>query len=137
MVSLLKGIFGKRELTDPELYSAYKNSPKTVKDFEKYIMSIKEGKETVALKEICVLNISNFKELDELIEILEKNNIDKGISLSTNRDKKKLNSIYNQLKTISHIQKNFIQNDDDIFFNFIYSSKFELFTYLRKIYEKT
>ena len=136
MVSLLKGIFGKRELTDPELYSAYKNSPKTVKDFEKYIMSIKEGKETVALKEIYVLNISKFKELDELIEILEKNNIDKGISLSTNRDKKKLNSIYNQLKAVSHIQKNFIQNNDDIFFHFIFSNKFELFIYLRKNYEK-
>jgi hypothetical protein len=43
MVSLLKSFFGKRELTDEELYSEYKKSKKTVKDFEKYIMNIKEG----------------------------------------------------------------------------------------------
>ena len=138
MVSLLKGIFGQRELTDAELYSYYNKSGKTVKDFEKYIMDIKEGKETIALKEICGIQFSKnneYGELNELIEILEKNNIDKGISLSTSRDKKKLNGIYNQLKAISHIHNNFLKNDNALI-NFIYSNKFELFSYLRKKYEE-
>ena len=135
MVSLLKGLFGQRELTDQELYSEYKKSKKTVSDFDKYIMNIKEGKETVALKEIHGVVLSNIKDIDDLIEILEKNNINKGISLSTNKDKKKLNGVYNQLKTISYIQKNFLK-DDEMLINFIYSNKFDLFTYLRKNYEK-
>ena len=138
MVSILKGLFGKRELTDSELYTYYTKSGKTVKDFEKYIMNIKEGKESIALKEICGIQFSKkneFSELDELIEILEKNNVDKGISLSTVRDKKKLYGIYNQLKAISHIHKNFLKNDDGLI-NFIYSNKLELFSYLRKKYEE-
>ena len=135
MVSLLKSFFGKRELTDEELYSEYKKSKKTVKDFEKYIMNIKEGKETVAIKEIHGLVLSNIQDIDELIEILERNNINKGISLSTNRDKKKLFGLYNQLKSISYIQKNFLK-DDEIIKNFIYSNKFDLLNYLRKKYEK-
>lgn len=135
MVSYLKGFFWNRELTDKELYSEYKKSKKTVKDFEKYIMNIKEGKETVALKEIHGIEISDFKEIDELIEILEKNNVNRGITLSTNRDKKKLNGVYNQLKSISYIHKNFLK-EDEMLKNFIYSNKFDLFTYLRKKYEK-
>ena len=112
MVSLLKNIFGKRELTDAELYASYNKSPKTVKDFDIYIMSIKEGKESIALKEICGINLTNINEIEQLMEILEQNNINKGISLSTNRDKKKLNSIYNQLKEINTIRKNFLPNDE-------------------------
>ena len=138
MVSLLKNFFGQRELTDGELYSYYKSSGKSVKDFEKYIMNIKEGKEALAIKEICGIQFSKnneYGELDELIEILEKNNIDKGISLSTNRDKKKLNGVYNQLKAISYIHKNFLKNDNGLI-NFIYSNKFELFSYLRKKFEE-
>ena len=135
MVSLLKGIFGQRELTDAELYTEYKKSDKTLKNFEKYIMNIKEGKESIALKEICDIKLSNINEINQLIEILEKNNIDKGITLTTNKDKKKLNGVYNQLKTISHIHKNFL-SDDDKLIHFIYSNKFELFSYLRKSYEK-
>ena len=131
MVSLLKNIFGKRELTDAELYSAYNKSPKTVKDFDTYIMSIKEGKESIALKEICGINLTNINDIELLIEILEKNNINKGISLSTNRDKKKLNSIYNQLKEINIIKKNFLPNDERLI-HFIYSNKYDLFSYLRK-----
>ena len=131
MVSLLKNIFGKRELTDAELYSAYNKSPKSVKDFDIYIMSIKEGKEAIALKEICGINLTNINDIDLLIEILEQNNINKGISLSTNRDKKKLNSIYNQLKEINIIRKKFLPNDERLI-HFIYSNKYDLFSYLRK-----
>ena len=135
MVSLLKGLFGQRELTDKELYSEYKKSKKTVNDFDKYIMNIKEGKETVALKEIHGVVLSNIKDIDDLIDTLEKNNINKGISLSTNKDKKKLYGVYNQLKEISYIQKNFLK-EDDMLKNFIYSNKYDLFTYLRKNYDK-
>ena len=135
MVSLIKGLFGKRELSDEELYSEYKKSKKTVQDFEKYIMNIKEGKETVAIKEIHGIILSNQQDIDNLIDILEKNNINKGINLTTNKDKKKLYGLYNQLKSISYIQKNFLK-DDDILKNFIYSNKFDLFNYLRKKYEK-
>lgn len=136
MISYLKGFLWNQELTDKELYTEYKKcQKKTVKDFEKYIMNIKEGKETVALKEIHGIEISDFKDIDELIEILEKNNIDKGITLSTNRDKKKLNGVYNQLKNISYIHKNFLKGDE-MLKNFIYCNKFDLFTYLRKKYEK-
>jgi hypothetical protein len=131
MVSLLKNIFGKRELTDAELYASYNKSPKTVKDFDIYIMSIKEGKESIALKEICGINLTNINEIEQLMEILEQNNINKGISLSTNRDKKKLNSIYNQLKEINTIRKNFLPNDERLI-HFIYSNKYDLFSYLRK-----
>ena len=131
MVSLLKNIFGKRELTDAELYSTYNKSPKSVKDFDIYIMSIKEGKEAIALKEICGINLTNINDIDLLIEILEQNNINKGISLSTNRDKKKLNSIYNQLKEINIIRKKFLPNDERLI-HFIYSNKYDLFSYLRK-----
>ena len=138
MVSLLKGLFKQRELTDEELYSSYKKSSKTVKDFEKYIMHIKDDniKAKNAVKEICELKISNLKEIDELIEILEANNIDKGFSLSNNIYKKKLKAIYNQLKAISIIHRNFLPGDEQLK-NFIYSNKFELFNYLRKNYEKT
>ena len=66
MVSLLKNIFGKRELTDAELYASYNKSPKTVKDFDIYIMSIKEGKESIALKEICGINLTNINEIEQL-----------------------------------------------------------------------
>ena len=135
MVSFLKGFFGPKELTDSELYSEYKKSKKTVKDFEKYIMSLKEGKELIALKEIPQIDISNIEELDNLIEILDNNNINKGISLTTNKHKKKLNDIYNQLKTISFIYKNYLNEDKELK-NFIYSNKFELFNYLRKNYDK-
>ena len=131
MVSLLKNIFGKNELTDAELYAAYKDSQKTVQDFENYIMNIKEGKETVALKEISGIKLSNIKEMEYLMEVLEKNNINKGISLATNKDKKKLNSIYNQLKEINYIRNNFLPNDDKLI-HFIYSNKYDLFSYLRK-----
>ena len=134
MVSLLKSFFGPRELTDKELYAEYKKSQKTVKDFEKYIMNIKEGKEVIALKEIPEIKISNIEDIDILIDILEQHNINKGISLTTNKFKKKLNEIYNQLKKISHIHKNYLKDNDLI--NFIYSNKFELFNYLRKNYEK-
>ena len=51
--------------------------------------------------------------------------------MSTNRDKKKLNSIYNQLKQINYIRKNFLPNDERLI-HFIYSNKYELFSYLRK-----
>ena len=131
MVSLLKNLFSKKELTDAELYSAYNESQKTIKDFEMFIMNIKEGKESIALKEICGLKISNINEIEQLIDVLEKNNINKGISLATNRDKKKLNSIYNQLKEINFIRKNFLPNDDKLI-HFIYSNKYDLFSYLRK-----
>ena len=131
MVSLLKNIFAKKELSDAELYSAYNSSQKSVQDFEMFIMSIKEGKESIALKEICAINIKNINEIEQLIEILEKNNINKGISLATNKDKKKLNSIYNQLKEINIIRKNFLPNDDKLI-HFIYSNKYDLFSYLRK-----
>ena len=126
MVSLLKNIFVKRELTDAELYSAFTQSEKNVKDFEQYIMNIKEGKETIALKEICGIKFSKINEIEYLIEVLEKNNINKGISLTTSRDKKKLNSIYNQLKQINYIRKNFLPNDDRLIhfmlINMIYSA---------------
>ena len=131
MVSLLKNIFVKRELTDAELYSAFTQSEKNVKDFEQYIMNIKEGKETIALKEICGIKFSKINEIEYLIEVLEKNNINKGISLTTSRDKKKLNSIYNQLKQINYIRKNFLPNDDRLI-HFIYANKYDLFSYLRK-----
>ena len=131
MVSLLKNIFGKKELSDAELYSTYNSSQKTIKDFEEYIMNIKEGKESIALKEICGIKISNINEIEHLIDVLEKNNINKGISLATNRDKKKLNSIYNQLKEINLIRKKFLPNDDKLI-HFIYSNKYDLFSYLRK-----
>ena len=131
MVSLIKNIFGKKELTDAELYAAYNNSPKSVNDFEMYIMNIKEGKESIALKEICGIKLNNINDIEQLIEVLEKNNINIGISLSTNRDKKKLNSIYNQLKQINYIRKNFLPNDERLI-HFIYSNKYELFSYLRK-----
>ena len=52
MVSLLKNLFSKRELTDAELFDLYNKSEKSIKDFEMYIMNIKEGKESIALKEI-------------------------------------------------------------------------------------
>ena len=137
MVSILKGFFQKRELTDEELYSSYINSSKSVKDFEKYIMKIKEEnlKVKYLIKEICELKLSNFQEINELIEILERNNIDKGFSLSNNIYKKKLKSIHNQLKTICYIHKNFIP-ENEMLKNFIYSNKFELFNYLRKNYDK-
>ena len=131
MVSLLKNLFSKKELTDAELFSLYNKSEKTIKDFEIYIMNIKEGKESIALKEISGLKISSINEVEQLIEILEKNNINKVISLATNRDKKKLSSIYNQLKQINYIKQNFLQNDDKLI-HFIYSNKYDLFTYLRK-----
>ena len=72
MVSLITNLFSKRELTDAELYEAYNKSEKKVKDFEIYIMQIKEGKESIALKEICGLRLSNINELEQLIEVLEK-----------------------------------------------------------------
>ena len=131
MVSLLKNLFSKRELTDAELFDLYNKSEKSIKDFEMYIMNIKEGKESIALKEICGLKLSKFNEIEQLIEIIERNNINKGISLATNRDKKKLNSIYIQLKQINYIKQNFLQNDDKLI-HFIYSNKYDLFTYLRK-----
>ena len=131
MVSLLKNLFSKRELTDAELFDLYNKSEKSIKDFEMYIMNIKEGKESIALKEICGLKLSKFNEIEQLIEIIERNNINKGISLATNRDKKKLNSIYIQLKQINYIKQNFLQNDDKLL-HFIYSNKYDLFTYLRK-----
>ena len=131
MVSLLKNIFSKKELSDAELYSAYNSSQKSIKDFDMYIMNIKEGKESIALKEICGIKISNINEIEQLIEVLERNNVNKGISLATNNDKKKLNSIYNQLKQINFIRKNFLPNDDKLI-HFIYSNKYDLFSYLRK-----
>jgi len=131
MVSLITNLFSKRELTDAELYEAYNKSEKKVKDFEIYIMQIKEGKESIALKEICGLRLSNINELEQLIEVLEKNNINKGISLSTNRDKKKLNSIYNHFKEIYYIQNNFLPDDEGLI-QYIFSNKNDLFCHLRK-----
>ena len=135
MVSLIKNFFGQRELTDQELFSYYNKSSKSIKDFNDYIMNIKEGRDAIAVNVISEIKINNFDQIEELVQILENNDIDKGISLSTNKAKKKLNSIYNQLKTILLVHQKFLSNDEQLI-HFIYSNKFELFSYLRKNYEK-
>ena len=83
-------LFGKKELSDEELLSAFHNSNKTYKDFCDNILKIKNNLYGIVLNEISNIRFKNIKELEKFEKILDKKGFNEGLNMSTNKYKKKL-----------------------------------------------
>ena len=127
-------LFGKKELSDEELLTAFQNSNKTYKDFCENILKIKNNLYGIVLNEISNIRFKNIKELEEFEKILDKKGFNEGLNMSTNKYKKKLIYISSQFQFLINIYKNYLPNEDLV--HFIFSNKFEIFTYLIKNIDK-
>ena len=127
-------LFGKKELSDEELLTAFQNSHKTYKDFCDNILKIKNNLYGIVLNEISNIRFKNIKELEEFEKILDKKGFNEGLNMSTNKYKKKLIYISSQFQFLINIFKNYLPNEDLV--HFIFSNKFEIFTYLIKNIDK-
>ena len=130
MVSLIKNlIFGKKELSTEELINQFEKSSKTIDDFKKTILNIKQNElNNILLKQIGHLNIKNINELNDLINILQEKNIIQDINLSSNSNKKQIYYLFQQLKFFNEVYNNYIKENE--IFSYCFKDKYLIFNYL-------
>lgn len=127
-------LFGKKELTDEELLSSFQNSEKNYKDFCDNILKIKTNLYSIMLNEISNIKFKNIRELEEFEKILDKKGYNQGLNISINKYKKKLILLSNQFQFLINIYNNYLQDKDLV--HFIFSNKYEIFTFLIKNKDK-
>lgn len=138
MFNFIKNALGfKKELTDKELVDLWNKSGKNAYDFEKFILKIKNNFEGIALREISNINFQNFNDVKDFLGVMSKNNKqNSNVSLSASKNRKKLHYLIEQIIFINNLYVNKIIDDDKLL-NYLFASKYEIFSYLLKYYNDT
>ena len=136
MLNYLKGFLGlKKELSDKELLELWNKSEHTVKEYDKYILKIKNKSDTMILHEISKIKFQSFSDLKEFLS-LNKDNKNQSISMSASKYKKRLHYLIEQMNFINELHNNGIVKEDELL-SYVFESKYELFSYLLKEYNKS
>lgn len=135
MFNFIKNALGfKKELTDKELVDLWNKSGKNAYDFEKFILKLKNNYEAVTLREISNIKFQNFNDVKDFLSVMSKNNKqNSSVSLSASKNRKKLHYLIEQIIFINNLHLNKIIDDDKLL-NYLFSSKYEIFSYLLHCY---
>lgn len=135
MLNYVKGfLWFKKELTDKELLELWNKSEHTVKDYDKYILKIKNKSDSMILHEISYIKFQSFSELKEFLA-LNKDNQNQSVSMSASKNKKKIHYLLDQMNFINDLYTNGIVKEEKLL-SYIFESKYELFSYLLKQYQQ-